>query len=699
MKRTYIAGVLFIIAALAALCLVLLPESSPPDSFGDSPAFPDTRALAKPDSSSAATTTSIASPSIATVDLQEFELDPGRLWVRAPDGDGGTMEEVTVQTPRQLLDLARQRNARPVVTDSETGRTRLLTEKVTVRLASSADPETVARNVGALRVESPDYAPAYTIFYAASGADVLELLKRLRHHPDTLEAEIQLARLHHKRALPNDTLIDDQWHLFNSAPGRTHINVEPVWGYGGGSAIRGNGILIGIVDDGLETSHPDFTGNIDTVNDWDWNGNDGNPAPGALDDHGTACAGIAAARGNNTLGVSGSAPEATLVGLRLIADYVTDSEEAEAMVWRQDLIHIKSNSWGPEDSGDILEAPGPLTRAAIASASTGGRDGLGTIFVWAGGNGGDTNDTSNYDGYANSIYTIAVGALDSFGERAYYSEGGANLHVVAPSDGGFLGITTTDLTGNGGYANGDYTDDFGGTSAATPVVAGIVALMLERNPALGWRDVQEILLASAHKVNGSDTGWTQNSGGFSFHPDFGSGLVDAQAAVTLAASWRPLGSLQTETASHSNLNQPIPENNAAGTSRTFEVAGTHMRVEQVIVTLNISHSARGNLDIRLTSPSGMVSRLADVRPDTGDHYDVWTVSSVRHWGESSDGIWRLTIADRDSSGNTNGGTLDTATLTLSGASAEPVNPPPVVQIVSPAPGAIFPPGSEVSVEI
>jgi hypothetical protein len=398
-------------------------------------------------------------------------------------------------------------------------------------------------------------------------------------------------------------------------------------------------VRIGIVDDGLQTSHPDLSPNVDTTNGKDWNGNDSDPNPGAGDDHGTACAGDAAARGNNGIGVSGSAPEATLVGMRLIAAATTDTQEAEAMNYLPQLIQIKSNSWGPDDTGDILEAPGPLTKAALQSAAETGRDGKGTISMWAGGNGLDTNDNSNYDGYANSIYTIAVGAFDSLSRQAWYSEPGANLVITSPSSGDApaLGKTTTDRTGSAGYVAGDYESDFGGTSSATPTAAGVVALMLEANPNLGWRDVQEILMRSAKKVNPSDADWKTPiaPANINHNHKFGAGLVDASAAVNLAIGWTNLGEQLKRTLAQSGLSVAIPNQNTTGITREFTVAAQdNIRVEHVTVTVDINHTSRGNLKITLTSPSGTVSRLAEVHSDSGNNFPNWTFMTVRNWGEN-----------------------------------------------------------------
>ena len=576
---------------------------------------------------------------------------------------------------------------------------RIITPEIRVQL-SGADAQGLAEFVGLTVTDRPDYAPDWVILSAEDSFAALAATEQVRAMSGIASADVLLGKQQFKRALPNDTLIGDQWHLDNSNSTRTHVNVENAWDYAGGNGVRGSGIRIGIVDDGLQTGHPDFAGNVDTANDWDWNQDDGDPNPFfSDDDHGTACAGVAAARGNNNLGVSGVAPEATLVGMRLVAGFVTDAEEAEAMAHRNDIIQVKSNSWGPFDDAETKEAPGSITTSAFATATASGRGGLGTIFVWAGGNGGSANDNSNYDGYANSIYTIAIGASDSSGNRAFYSEPGANIVVVAPSDGASLAITTVDRTGSNGYASGDYTDDFGGTSSATPAAAGVVALMLEENPNLGWRDVQEILIGSAFKIRPSDSDWTDNPAGFHFNHDFGAGLVDATEAVNLASTWTNLGAQLSGVSTQSGLSVSIPNNNSTGITRNFDLTGSNIRVEHVTVELDISHSARGNLEITLTSPNGMESRLAEVHSDTNNNYSNWTFSSVRHWGESSEGVWMLKIADRSNSGNSNGGTLTSAELTVFGAADTPVNPGPTTAITSPADNQIFSTGATVNVVV
>jgi subtilisin family serine protease len=162
--------------------------------------------------------------------------------------------------------------------------------------------------------------------------------------------------------------------------------------------------------------------------------------------------------------------------------------EAAALSYKNNYIDIYSNSWGAEDDGAILEQPGELTAQALVKGTKDGRNGKGSIYVWAAGNGGDKQDNCNCDGYVNSIYTIGVSAAGEEGESSYYAEkcSAALTTAFSGSDNFYKKIVTTDLS------TGGCSEDFSGTSAATPMVAAIIALALEADPDLTWRDVQHI---------------------------------------------------------------------------------------------------------------------------------------------------------------------------------------------------------------
>jgi subtilisin-like proprotein convertase family protein len=563
---------------------------------------------------------------------------------------------------------------------------RIVTMKVHIRTDDLAAVQTAAASLGLTAWKTPSYAPRHAIAEVASSdpSEPLRIAALLSKLPLVSSAIPLLAGQRSKRTLstPADTLFPQQWHLKNTGQQKgaagIDINVTPVW-----PTLDGTGLSIGIVDDGLQISHPDLSANVAPTGHYDWNGNDTDPSPNLTEDfHGTACAGLAGAR-DNGIGVVGAAPRATLYGLRLIALPETDQDDAEAMSWKSDVIQIKSNSWGPaDDTPWVLGEAGSLWMSAVATNTTTGRGGLGTIYVWAAGNGKASGDQGGKDAYASNMHVIPVGAVTNKAASATFGEGGAHLVVCAPGDSS-IGIVTTDLTGSRGYNKGtttgelsdsNYTQTFAGTSAATPIVAGVVALMLEANPLLGWRDVKEILLRSSTQIQPADTDWVARDGGqpglplIKQHTYFGGGLINAQAATALAGTWTPLGTETVLTAS-SSAAQTIPDAGAA-LAIPFDLdSGPAVRVEHVELMVDITHPYRGDLEIKLTSPSGIVSTLARATKfDDGTDYPDWTFTSVRHWGESSAGTWTLSIRD---AANGDVGQFVSATLKVHGVAVTP----------------------------
>ncbi|MGV3658966.1 MAG: S8 family serine peptidase [Prosthecobacter sp.] len=548
-----------------------------------------------------------------------------------------------------------------------------VTREVLVRLKAGATAKNLASKAALRIAREPAYAPGLVILDAGTSEDALTAMEALRTLPEVESADVILATQKAKKFTPNDPLFSEQWHHRNTTQlgGALWIdaNITPAW-----DIAQGTGVTIAIVDDGLEHAHPDLQPNYNTALDYDFNGNDADPAPVNLveDSHGTACAGVAAARGNNGIGVSGAAPLATLAGLRLIAAPSTDQQEANAFLLNNDVIQVKSNSWGMPD-GSGYSGPEPLARAALETGATTGRGGKGVVYVFASGNGLDIGDNSNLDGYANNPFVLAVTAVNDFGFQAWYSEPGANILISAPSSGGGQnqGVRTTDLMGENGrntsastgeLADRSYTNDFGGTSSACPLVAGVVALMLEANPNLGWRDVKEILIRTARKNHRADPEWATNGAGFSFNHKYGAGMVDAAAAVALAQQWTNLPAMTSTEVAQTGIATTIPDNNATGITRTLNLSTANFRVEHVSLTVNATHTAVGDLEITLTSPSGTVSNLAQMTPDGTNNLN-WTFGSVRHWGENAAGSWTVTVKDRAPS---DFGTLNSLTLKCHG---------------------------------
>ena len=459
------------------------------------------------------------------------------------------------------------------------------------------------------------------------------------------------------RFAPNDPYFDDQWHLNNSGQTNGEVgedaNVMEVW-----DSYNGSGVVISVIDDGVEHSHPDLTDNYISLHSYDWCGDDPDPDPNSSDGHGTAVAGVAAGAGNNSVGVTGAAFGASIAGHRLIACGFSDSTAADALSYHNGGIDIYSNSWGPFDSGNILDGPGPITIAAIEDSIYNGRSGLGNIYTWAAGNGLDADDNSNYDGYSNIRYSIGVAAITHYGEQSWYSEPGANILVTAHSNGGtpdYEGITTTDITGNGGYDGGDVTHDFGGTSSATPLVSGVIALVLEANPDLTWRDVQNILVHSSRKNDASDSSWNLNGAGHDVSHKFGFGAVDAGAAVSLALNWSSSG--EESNASFGPYTPNLEIDNGPSTWTEFNLSvPIDLQLESIDVVVDITHDARGELEIVLQAPGGHESWLAEEHTDNNADYSNWRFGTVQHWDESSQGTWKLKV--RDAVSGSNSGTVN-----------------------------------------
>lgn len=572
------------------------------------------------------------------------------------------------------------------------GTRRWLTKRVLVELAPGTPAASLAQVAG---VTQSSARGKYAVVEFAGNADAaIKGAASLLKAPGVRSAAPMLAHQLFHRFVPNDPYVaynaanpGYQWHLSNTgqngAVAGSDLNVLSVW-----DSYKGTGVRIAIVDDGLEVGHPDLAPNVDLSHSFDFNDNDSDPSPGATNFHGTSCAGVAAARGNNGIGGSGVAPEATLVGLRLIAAPTSDQQEADAFAYQKDLIAVKSNSWGPYDGAFGSGGPDVLSAQALEDAATTGRNGKGTVFLWAAGNGNGNGDDSNYDGWANSIHAIAVSAMNDKGRSSYYSEPGANILVCAPSNGGKEGITTTDRTGALGYnedggtveypdfTDPNYTNTFGGTSSATPAVAGVVALMLQANPNLSTRDVQEILVRSATQNDSYDGDWITNGAGFHFNIKYGAGLVNAQQATALASTWTNVAPRQSHTYAAAALNLPIPDYDRSGVSKTFTVPlADNLRLEHITVHVKAAHPNRGNLEWRLVSPSGISVRLARSRfNDNGADLD-WTFMTTHCWGERSVGDWKLQAIDQVVG---DVGTLTDATITFYGTPTNSALPLPVI---------------------
>ena len=464
---------------------------------------------------------------------------------------------------------------------------------------------------------------------------------------------------------PTDPLYADQWYLARLG------GIETVW-----EDYTGSSVSVGVYDDGIQYTHPDLDGNYDASLHVTVNGSPVDPMP-VDGPHGTSVAGIIAAEadGRGTVGV---AYEASLTGVNIFSGPASTVRGFRTALDQLGTFDVTNHSWGYNqefvpDAGISSEA------ARFETSLVTGRGGLGTISVKAAGN---EQTNANSEAINASRALIVVGAYDDEGDASYYSNYGANLLVSAPSNGGTRGQTTTDLRGNAGYASGNYTDDFGGTSGASPVVAGVVALMLEADAGLGWRDVATILAYSAHEVgsgvgspptadeehrwfyNGADD-W--NGGGLHFSEDYGFGGVNAHDAVRLAEAWHLFADARTS-ANEGSLTATasptaLPDTTTTGVS--FQITETGFTAESVSLALDVEHSYLTDLEITLVSPGGTTVSLYDGESGTriANGGWSWTFGANAFRGEDPRGIWTLAISDTVSA---DAGTLNAAELTIYG---------------------------------
>ncbi|KAJ2716839.1 pheromone processing endoprotease [Coemansia spiralis] len=488
-----------------------------------------------------------------------------------------------------------------------------------------------------------------------------------------------------------DPLYGEQWHLVNSKEAGHDINVTGVWHQG----VTGAGVTVALIDDGLDYSSDDLLENFDFRGSYDFNDRTKLPTPRLEDDyHGTRCAGQIAAARNDVCGV-GVAYGAKVAGIRMLSKEVTDMDEVSALNYAMDRNWIYSCSWGPNDDGKTVQAPGKVIEDAFVNGVTNGRGGLGSIFVFATGNGGAAGDNCNFDGYTNSIYTVSIGAIDHQDQHPYYSEQCSAQLAVTYSNGDNRGIVTTDL----GLRR--CTNKHGGTSAAAPLGAGVFALALSVRPDLTWRDVQHLAVRTAVPVDLADSDWADVARGRRFNHKYGFGKMDAWRIVSGARAFQHVGRQTSVAVPADRADAKIPPlERAGGPSEPVErsvnisqaqVAAAKMKaVEHVTVVVDVQHQFRGNIEVWLESPHGVRSQLAAVRhrDSSGDGLRSWKFMSVKHWDEDPVGTWKLQV--RNAYQPQYSGTLKSWQLTVFGESTEP-EPPHKVPVIDDGSGAPLPP--------
>ncbi|OWA52946.1 Furin-like protease 1, isoforms 1/1-X/2 [Hypsibius exemplaris] len=445
----------------------------------------------------------------------------------------------------------------------------------------------------------------------------------------------------------NDPEWQHMWYL-NRGEG-LDMNVQKAWQMG----YTGQGVVVTILDDGLEKDHPDISINYDARASYDVNGNDEDPQPrydsSNTNRHGTRCAGEVAAQANNSNCVVGIAFNARIGGVRMLDGDVTDAVEAQSVGLNPQHIDIYSASWGPDDDGRTVDGPAFLTKRAFVNGVLKGRRGLGSIFVWASGNGGRDGDSCNCDGYTNSIQTLSISSATDNGKVPWYLEKCSSTMATTYSSGSSMErqILTTDL-------HHKCTASHTGTSASAPLAAGIVALALEANPKLTWRDVQHLVVRTARHANLDAEDWVTNGVGRNISHSFGYGLMDALAMVKIAKDWIRVGDHHRCMTTYPNRNMRIPSQETGSLILTLNTEGCkgaaqHVQyLEHVQAQITLSAAKRGDVEIYLTSPQGTRSMLLQQRPRDNNRqgFHQWPFMSVFFWGEKSYGNWTLEVKNK-----------------------------------------------------
>ena len=481
-----------------------------------------------------------------------------------------------------------------------------------------------------------------------------------------------------------------QWHLQNLGIPNNDSGIAPVLGQDLGlmevyhrymGYNDGDPIVLQVVDTGVETGHEDLRENIAWNCSYDGM-EPGDPIPRSNDPHGTKMAGVLAADAFNGKGVRGVAPFAKIAGSNWLLD---PTPEALEYVWYSgadaDRIAVSSNSWGSYFDTDTV------AEEIMALGSANLRGGKGRIYVFAAGNDrgsyGEGKGDTNLQYPLSNRFAIAVSALGSDGLYAPYSTPGANLFVCAYGgenyqDGPSIGTTTLEGTSKNEGTHrskttwwadwaGNYTYALEGTSAACPMAAGGIGLILEACPRLGWRDLRWLLGHTADKVDPQNGTWIDNAAGLHFSRDYGLGRIDVKRAIDECTA-HPGRVLPAEenTTIRKVFDAPIPDEKSG--SFTLGVS-RDLTVEWVELLIDNDSDWASDYRVTLRSPAGTsVLMMRDGTHASRDYQSDWMRGGFRlgtpaFMGEKSAGEWTVRVEDRQAGHE---GTLHSVTLKIYG---------------------------------
>jgi subtilisin family serine protease len=570
-----------------------------------------------------------------------------------------------------------------------------LTDEVTIQFAAQVEQEqaeAIATSLGLRTVQPVVGVPHTFVFHVTDQAqsNPIKIANQLMRRSDVLTAEPNVAIKSQSLYRPRDPDYPKQWYLNNGGgqdlAAGSHIFAEGAWEITRGS----RSVVVAVADDGFDLNHPDFQGKGKLISPKNFKEVNALPLPeGTQENHGTSCAGLAIAEENN-VGIVGVAPGCSFMPIRTTG-FLDDNAIEQIFNWATEQgAWVISCSWGPSLVYYSLTL---RQKAAINRAATQGRGGKGCVVVFAAGNANrPVNGTVNEQGWPQDTLSgavawlsgfavhpdvIAVSACTSLNKKAAYSNWGANVSVCAPSNNampgmwlqetGYVntpptikktlvgkGVFSTDRLGAAGYDPGSFTSDFGGTSSACPVVAGVAALVLSANPNLTAKDVKQILQGTADKIVDSDPdpqfGFRRGTYDANGHSQwFGYGKVNAMKAVQAAQQRlsRPTTARRIQQQNATAVD--IPDFNFQGVLSAIQINDTG-RISDIQISVNIEHSFMGDLEISLLAPSGEIillqSRILGRLTQLQKTYSPQTTPLLKRLiGQSAGGRWLLQVVD------------------------------------------------------
>ena len=573
----------------------------------------------------------------------------------------------------------------------------VVTDSFVTKFSPSAKQEEIDVFIKEHNLEVVRKHPENTYVFRVKSSSAVSCIKAANagHELPSVEySEPNLMRTYYRQQfIPTDPHFQHQWHLHTPVAQAqlvegAGISAPDAWDI----TMGDRSVVVCVIDDGFDLSHPDFSGHSNKIagqlnvtnianTHLQYDSNvypQPSPAPGIPGDyHGTPCAGVAVGEANG-IGCVGVAPGCSLFAVRFQLN-LTDEQLASLFNHLSRDVDVISCSWGPRPTHRDVNSI--LTNTISRLARTGGRRGRGIIFCMAAGNyncpvkDDDTSGVYSYvDARSNTVEyhygttdlgiashpdVITVAASTSQKTKSAYSNYGDSINVCAPSDNfhhlqqfGFavpgLGITTTDNEGFGPGSdmtpNSRYTPGFGGTSSATPTVAGVCALVISRNPLLSALEVRDIIQDTADKDMVISTAVPANQpGNFvnGFSPWFGYGKVNAYRAVAAAL---PVSPSVVRVMSEPNV--AIFNGSGAESSIFVDSEG---EVLDAKIAIELDGVSIDDVEMKLVCPNG-TKLLLQQASSNGDNQASFTLSANAAMrpliGKSPRGTWTLQACDR-----------------------------------------------------